>query len=603
MPALELQIIDILENKLFVIRSPAHGDLYHQQGRHILIEQLQHAILNNRPIELLVPGFPCKSPNLNKVCGKLPDAGELYALEYLNSVCREISLIYQHGCHLRLWSDGRIFADLIGVPREDIARYESLLRSHTHTMTHIAWDNLDQYITSEDQVSDDLVNNYATRSFDVDHWLAKSDNNRKQFLHMKSFMSSDLTHTKIIDHLSTEEEKQTEIDSIVRMMIKRNDALTNLLKQHYPHHIRLSVHQHSNNGDKFTIHLLPSTRQQTSEQPEGHPLRTPWHHVPVIQIDGTLHLIPHQQIDLQSQHLPLRCNDHIWCFFQLPQPLTSFSSSLTLSMLSDSPRFGLAIDLHDQLDAFQLDVNWMKMLMQKFGFVVLRRCNGAMDRERYAHFCEQFSSLVMWNTGPVFTIKPEANPDSTHTSREALPLHFDLSYPPEYLAKSGLYEDYVPQYFMLYCVKAPTDHAGGKTNLVNGRLLLESASVEEIERWKNTHISNSVPKTYYGGRTYTYPMIMSHPKTGESILRYLKPSGSRILKVTGHCSVDGEVLDAATFEEFSDRMKKLMRDPRWYLEHTWNDGDIVLIENHHLLHGRTQIDEETERELWRVQVY
>ncbi|CAF1493469.1 unnamed protein product, partial [Rotaria sordida] len=48
-------------------------------------------------------------------------------------------------------------------------------------------------------------------------------------------------------------------------------------------------------------------------------------------------------------------------------------------------------------------------------------------------------------------------------------------------------------------------------------------------------------------------------------------------------------------------MKKIVRDPKWYLEHTWNDNDLVVIENHLLLHGRTKITEETERELWRIQ--
>ena len=597
MPSLELQIIDILENKLFVIRSPSHGDLYHAQGRDLLLQQLQHAIQHHRPIQLLVPGFPCKSPNLNKVAGKLPDAGELYALEYLNSVCREISLIYSPGCELRLWSDGRIFADLIGVPREDITRYESLLRSYAHTMTHISWDNLDQYIRDEDRVSDDLVHNYGTKTFDVDHWLTKSDNNRQQFLHMTSFMRDDLTHTKRIEHLALHEQEH-EINSIVRVMIQRNDALTNLLKQHYPHHIRLSVHQHSNNGDKFTIHLLP-----TLEQPTDSLLPTPWHHVPVIDLDGTLRLIPHQQIDLQSQHLPLSFNNHLWCFFQMPPGQTSSSSSFTLSMVGDCPRFGLSIDLHGDVDPFQVDVSWMKMLMQKFGFVVLRRSKGVLDQERYTHFCEQFSSPVMWKFGAVLSIKPQLNPDGSHSSRETLPLHFDLCYPPDYLAKSGLYEDYVSQYFMLYCVKAPSKHAGGKTNFVNGRRLLEAASVQEITQWKNTTISNSTPLVYHGGRTYSYPVIMSHPKTDEPILRYLEPSENRVQAVESECSIGGEVLEARAFEEFSDRMKRMMRDPRWYLEHTWTDGDIVLIENHLLLHGRTQVNEETERELWRVQIY
>ena len=113
MSSLTLQILNILEDKLFDIRPSSQGDLYQQLGKTRLIQQIQTFIENNEPIELLLPGFPCKSPNLDKVSGKLPDAGEFLAMIFLNNICREISFIYKNGCRLRIWSDGRVFEDLI----------------------------------------------------------------------------------------------------------------------------------------------------------------------------------------------------------------------------------------------------------------------------------------------------------------------------------------------------------------------------------------------------------------------------------------------------------------------------------------------------------
>ena len=107
MPSLEIQIVGIFEEQLLSIRLVSEGDLYETIRRNVLIKQ-------NQPIEFLLPAFPCKSPNLDKVTGKLPDAGELYALQHLNNICRQVSFLYQPGCHIRIWFDGRVFGDLIG---------------------------------------------------------------------------------------------------------------------------------------------------------------------------------------------------------------------------------------------------------------------------------------------------------------------------------------------------------------------------------------------------------------------------------------------------------------------------------------------------------
>src|SRR3984957_985435 len=192
MPPLELKIVDILENKLLSIRLPSQGDLYDERGRNELLKKVQTFTQENRPIQLLLPAFPCKSPNLEKVCGKLPDAGELYALEYLNGVCREISFLYEHGCDLVVWSDGRVFGDLIGVSEGDIATYERLLKYYSMTMTHIQWDSMTHYTGTGN--GDRLVEKYGTSTFDFDQWLSKSENNRQQFVHLRKFMQTDLRH-------------------------------------------------------------------------------------------------------------------------------------------------------------------------------------------------------------------------------------------------------------------------------------------------------------------------------------------------------------------------------------------------------------------------
>lgn len=593
MPSIELeqQILNICEQKLLSIRPQCEGDLYYSMGQAILSKKIQTIIHENQPIEFLLPGFPCKSPNLNKVSGRLPDAAEIYALEYLNNICQEISDLYEPGCHLMIWSDGRLFNDLINVPLKHIQDYQSTLKHHSQTMRHIQWDNLDQHLSMPN--AEHLVEIYGTVGFDVDQWLSKSHRNRKQFECMKEFMEND-----VIQPIEIEE-----MNILVRTMIRRNDALTNLLKYIYPQHIRLSVHQHSNHGDKYAIQLFSNAVDLSHQHLT---LRTPWHNVLLIDQYGQKNLISHEEILRRSHEcVPLMFNEQIWCYLQVPSnsPEDMASFIRISSINSESVRFGLAIDLQKKIDAEQIDVRWMKMLMNLFGLIVLRQCRQSLTQSDYIHFCEEFGPSVQWKFGPLLSIKPALAPENSHETRDALAPHFDLCYPPDYLTKTGLYKDYVPQYLMLYCVKTPGENAGGKTNMINGRLLLESLSKEELKQLERMTFTYSVSKSFYGGQSYTYPMIMSHPLTGEKIFRYLLLGKSSVQSIDGYCSINGERIDEQQCEEFITKMKILMNDPRWYIEHSWQEDDLVIVENHLLLHGRTEIHEETERELWRVQIY
>lgn len=68
-----------------------------------------------------------------------------------------------------------------------------------------------------------------------------------------------------------------------------------------------------------------------------------------------------------------------------------------------------------------------------------------------------------------------------------------------------------------------------------------------------------------------------HPLTDEKIFRYLLLGKSSVQSIDGYCSINSE--------------------------HSWQEDDLVIVENHLLVNGRTGIHEQTERELWRVQIY
>ena len=425
MSSVQFEIVEILEKKLLSIRPESQGDLYYQCGRTELVKQVQACLEERRPIQFLLPAFPCKSPNQEKVAGTLPDAAEFYALDYLNRICREIDAIHEYGCEFVIWNDGRVFGDLVGASNEEISTYEDVLQCFSSSMIHLQWDNMTNYVENGDL----LIEKYGSSSFDFQQWLHKSENNHQQFIHLRKFMETDSGKRHNRKNLSRRQ-LQNQMSAVAEQMIKRNEALANLLKSNYPKHIRLSIHQHVNNGEKFTIGLF---RENTGQADTQSFLRTPWHNVLVITLDGHKTLLPHKKVHLQSDYLPIMYKDQIWCYVQLPSP--SLPSTLKLSLLSDSLRCGLSVDLAGQISPAELDVSWMKMLLQIFGVVVFRQC-----------------------------------PDSVH--EQVFSQRLDAS----------VIHHHDAQYSMLYCRETSGQHAEIKTIFVNERLLRETIGEEDLDQ-------------------------------------------------------------------------------------------------------------------------
>ena len=51
-----------------------------------------------------------------------------------------------------------------------------------------------------------------------------------------------------------------------------------------------------------------------------------------------------------------------------------------------------------------------------------------------------------------------------------------------------------------------------------------------------------------------------------------------------------------------DDLRTRLHDPRHCYEHAWRTGDIVIAENHSLLHGRNAFRGSTTRHMQRVQI-
>ena len=80
------------------------------------------------PIHFVLPAFPAKSPNQEKVLGRIPDMAEELSLQFLNGLCGEIRRIYGPGARITICSDGMVFSDLVGVTDSDVNNYGEQIR-------------------------------------------------------------------------------------------------------------------------------------------------------------------------------------------------------------------------------------------------------------------------------------------------------------------------------------------------------------------------------------------------------------------------------------------------------------------------------------------
>ncbi|KAI7862630.1 Pyoverdine/dityrosine biosynthesis protein-domain-containing protein [Spinellus fusiger] len=135
-----------------------HSDLsvdkYMKEGEYKLARKIHSYVCNSHPIQMILPAFPCKSPNnRTKVLGTMPDRTEELALLKLDSFCEEVKLYYPYGCYLTILSDGRVFSDLIDVPDNLVSAYDEFLKStlfHDRKgLQHINFQSLDDHLSSE----------------------------------------------------------------------------------------------------------------------------------------------------------------------------------------------------------------------------------------------------------------------------------------------------------------------------------------------------------------------------------------------------------------------------------------------------------------------
>ena len=160
---------------------------------------VERFVARGAPIHLVLPAFPAKSPNPHATLGVLPDFGEELALAALQRMCDEIAQIYPPGARLTICSDGRVFADLVGVTDADVTAYSVALHRLISRLglSDIDTFSMDDIFGRDDPASAraDLEDRYADSLEEIRRRAGASEAERGLFNGIHRFLLEDLIGT------------------------------------------------------------------------------------------------------------------------------------------------------------------------------------------------------------------------------------------------------------------------------------------------------------------------------------------------------------------------------------------------------------------------
>lgn len=275
-----LHVVKELLNVFDMFRmSPTKIDRYDEIGKGILSQRILKFVENNEPIKFSMLGYPFKSGNTHdKVLGAEPDMAEYKSFENFAKFNKIMKQIYTPGVTMSIISDGYIFSDVFGVPDKQVEVYNEITRDMSLIAPAVKmYDGTDFYGHSTPEVMREKVMlQYGITHERLTQRILTDLNVNELYRGMIIFMQEENKQKQYPSN--TQREKAAKI--LAREAMLRNEAYSTLIQHEFDDHIRLSMHNSTNDGVKFSFKLL-----------EGNSKYSPWHSALLMHKDNTFETI------------------------------------------------------------------------------------------------------------------------------------------------------------------------------------------------------------------------------------------------------------------------------------------------------------------------
>lgn len=221
--------------------------------------------------------------------------------------------------------------------------------------------------------------------------------------------------------------------------------------------------------------------------------------------------------------------------------------------------------------------------------VLVLRGYGLLDVPELERYCEAAGELMRWEFGTILDLVVQDDPKNYLFDSGDVPFHWD-----------GAWSERAPRFFLFQCVQGCDPGSGGETVFSDATSVYRDAPPALRDLWARTTVTYRTDHLAHYGGTMSHPVLAEHPTTGETTIRYAEPLDPAQYRNPLFLTVEGPSSEEAVqvMAELSERL----HDPRYCYEHAWRTGDIVVAENHALLHGRNRFTGSTNRHMQRIQI-
>ena len=252
--------------------------------------KVMSAVNQQQPLVMVLPAFPAKSPSRRKTLSHLPDYGEELGLSNLNDLCSRITQFYEPGVKILICSDGRVFADVVRIPDQDVTAYNEALRELARDMqlAHIDFFDLDDVypsLTDHTALREDLMVLYGEALGPLQERCRSQPEATAMYRGITKFLFEDFCGLQEFSNLS-----RTMIQGLARTaayrVIQRSNAWSRLLADRFSNSVRLSIHPQFRVSEKIGISLIDAADCWA----------TPWHSV-VLKRGNRVSLLPRAEAE------------------------------------------------------------------------------------------------------------------------------------------------------------------------------------------------------------------------------------------------------------------------------------------------------------------
>lgn len=244
------------------------------------LQKIVAAVKKNEAVTFILPAFPGKSPNPEKVLSPLPDLAERLSLGFLGELCQRIQKVYAPGIKIVLASDGRVFSDVVGMTEANVSAYQDELNKLLKEMSlsNISMFNLDDFYKGLHfvQMRDELMKSFGQtldflkqkiRNGAQESASADEQEANRMYSGITRFLFEDAMHAgQSKSRSAVQKEARTKAYEVIR----RSNAWSKLIVELFPEAVRLSIHPQTCGSKKLGIRLIGDESWMT-----------PWHGVAV----------------------------------------------------------------------------------------------------------------------------------------------------------------------------------------------------------------------------------------------------------------------------------------------------------------------------------